>query len=366
MPDLTYKLKASEKVEDTVIVALNGSLLKATLRSFKSLVGQLEEDEKRHVILDMARLKELDTSGQEALVDWHRRLQLGAGLVVVFALNDSVKRTFEMIGLSHIIEVAADLERAEGVVAKYIKRRRDEVGDDGSGLAVDVSCPGCGARFVVSQIGPGRCLGCGEMFNVDVSGEVFSLVPRGGEGKKKLGLKGSLEINSELSLVDVAASFAAQFCRGGGFGEDQAGRIRKAVQRAVRSIVKHSYDFNPGGVIKLSVEIDAGEARFTLVDRGTAHNPDRPSSSGTRALSELMDEVRYKSLPKVSNTLTMTLRRVEPDEEEAEQEEGRAAAEREEESEPAADAKQDDKTGGTKRLSREELLERARRARAKR
>ena len=85
-----------------------------------------------------------------------------------------------------------------------------------------------------------------------------------------------------------------------------------------------------------------------------------------------MDQVEYKSLPKVSNTLRMVKRRAaeEARDPRADNEAARAASEKEGEelaasgAEPIEAVRSGGERGSGKTLSMEEMLERARRSRA--
>ncbi|SDC42879.1 anti-sigma F factor antagonist [Shouchella lonarensis] len=91
-----------EQKEDVLLVRLQGEL---DHHFAKELRVKMEEKmfHTKHVVLNLAELSFMDSSGLGVILGRYKQLQANGGEMVVCAISPAVKRLFEMSGLFKII-----------------------------------------------------------------------------------------------------------------------------------------------------------------------------------------------------------------------------------------------------------------------
>lgn len=107
--------------------------------------------------------------------------------------------------------------------------------------------------------------------------------------------------------------------RNAGLKDSQIYGVQLAVDEACSNIIEHAYGGKNSGKIQVTCEVDEGELRVILQDRGVQFNPeqipglknDTPLSkvksrgAGLFLIRKMMDEVYFDFSSETGNTLTM-------------------------------------------------------------
>jgi anti-sigma B factor antagonist len=77
----------------------------ATASYFYDRLAELEMEGVTNVILDLARLNFMDSTGLGVIVTEHKRVQRAGGTLTVFSPSSPVRRLFEITGLAHHLDI---------------------------------------------------------------------------------------------------------------------------------------------------------------------------------------------------------------------------------------------------------------------
>ncbi len=119
-------------------------------------------------------------------------------------------------------------------------------------------------------------------------------------------------------LVEIS-NFVVTSARNAGLKDSQIYGVQLAVDEACSNIIEHAYGGKNNGKIRVTCEVDEGELRVILQDRGVQFNPeqipglknDTPLSkvksrgAGLFLIRKMMDEVYFDFSSETGNTLTM-------------------------------------------------------------
>jgi len=95
-----------EKAGETMIVRLKGELDLCTAERFKKVVEEeLETRGIKNIILNLAQVPFIDSSGLGVILGRYKRVQEKGGKLAAVELIPAVKRIFELSGLPRIINI---------------------------------------------------------------------------------------------------------------------------------------------------------------------------------------------------------------------------------------------------------------------
>jgi anti-anti-sigma factor len=94
-----------QKSEDRTLVALSGELDTATASHLYDALAELEAQGALHIVLDLARLTFMDSTGLGVIVTEHTRMKRAGGTITIFSPTSSVRRLFEISGLSQHLDI---------------------------------------------------------------------------------------------------------------------------------------------------------------------------------------------------------------------------------------------------------------------
>lgn len=98
-------LKHARK-KDVLIVQLQGELDQCSAAGIRrDLDAMLADTRIRHLVLDMAEMPFMDSSGIGVIIGRYRQLLLRNGTVSVTRMSPQVRRIFDLAGLGQIIAV---------------------------------------------------------------------------------------------------------------------------------------------------------------------------------------------------------------------------------------------------------------------
>jgi anti-anti-sigma factor len=94
-----------ERSDQRTLVALSGELDASTASALYDKLSDLEVERTQHVVLDLAKVTFMDSTGLAVIVTEHKRLQHSEGSLTIFAPPSSVRRLFEITGLNSVLDI---------------------------------------------------------------------------------------------------------------------------------------------------------------------------------------------------------------------------------------------------------------------
>ena len=108
--DLVIEEKSSESCD---IVALSGRLNGASAPEFKQRIRQIVEGGKFRLILDMAGVTFIDSSGLSALISGLKATREAGGFLRLASLGSQVSAVIKLMMLDRVFDVYADVTAAK-------------------------------------------------------------------------------------------------------------------------------------------------------------------------------------------------------------------------------------------------------------
>jgi anti-anti-sigma factor len=105
------KIEASER-EDVRIVALDGKLDTNAAASFETQLEALAQESARSIVVDLAKLDFITSSGLRVLIATAKRLKAGGGELCVCGLNQTVGEAFDISGVGALLRVFHSVDDA--------------------------------------------------------------------------------------------------------------------------------------------------------------------------------------------------------------------------------------------------------------
>ena len=117
--------------------------------------------------------------------------------------------------------------------------------------------------------------------------------------------KVEIKLPSRIESIDQAAIEADEFAKSRGFPDDFVSAIDLAIRESVANAVKHGNRNDPGKLLRVTAELSAHEAIFTVEDEGEGFDvraiPDprdpvnlfKSNGRGVLLIYNIMDEVEY-------------------------------------------------------------------------
>lgn len=119
--------------------------------------GELE-----FLLMDFARIEELDAYGLGFLVALHKDLRSRGGELILFGLRPRQRRFVETMGFGGFFSIALDQRYA----IEYILGVKKDV------FPLAAACPLCSALLEVPKAGRSRCVSCQAVITVEPDGSV--------------------------------------------------------------------------------------------------------------------------------------------------------------------------------------------------
>jgi anti-sigma B factor antagonist len=103
--------------DDTVCVALSGELDLSSALTFEEQLRRLEEEaQPRVLVLDLSKLKFLDSTGLRLILAAHARALKRGGRLSIVQGSDAIRRIFRLTGVTERLNVFEDVAAAESAV----------------------------------------------------------------------------------------------------------------------------------------------------------------------------------------------------------------------------------------------------------
>jgi anti-anti-sigma factor len=101
---------AVERTEQRTLVTLSGELDASTASSLYDKLSELEVEDAHNVVLDLAQVTFMDSTGLAVIVTEHKRLRHSDGALTIFSPPSSVRRLFEITGLTTVLDIVPATE----------------------------------------------------------------------------------------------------------------------------------------------------------------------------------------------------------------------------------------------------------------
>ncbi len=101
-------------------IAPQGRLDAVTVPALEAVIAEQLNAGHINVVVDLAEVSYISSSGLRALLSARRRAQAGSGEVVLCAMNDRVREVFEMIGFDNLFRIFSTPAEAAAVLSKGV------------------------------------------------------------------------------------------------------------------------------------------------------------------------------------------------------------------------------------------------------
>jgi anti-sigma B factor antagonist len=101
-----------EKMAGVNVLRLEGRLDASSAKAFKEKVGALVQEKRLNLVIDMAAVDFIDSSGLGSLVSALRSVNKLRGDIKIASLQDQVRAIFELTRLHRIFEIFDEREAA--------------------------------------------------------------------------------------------------------------------------------------------------------------------------------------------------------------------------------------------------------------
>jgi anti-sigma B factor antagonist len=96
--------------DERTLVTLAGELDASTASALYDKLSDLEVQDTHNVVLDLAKVTFMDSTGLAVIVTEHKRLQHAKGTLTIFSPPSSVRRLFEITGLTTVLDIVPATE----------------------------------------------------------------------------------------------------------------------------------------------------------------------------------------------------------------------------------------------------------------
>lgn len=244
MAQLTHQLRevVCPDGESATVVALNGSIDPASIDDFDSIFDELLSNGTKRIIMDLEKLKYINSTGMGIMVQYCDQLVEEGGGLVLMCVQPKITLVLEMLGLQEFFPiVAAEKEALAALMGENVAPANVQVqlsdaeplstGDDTGG----VSCGNCGVDLIVPGPGDYVCPRCRSLINVDAQGRA--------ETKAMTASNANLELNIpiEMPYYKSAAALVARIGLKAGLGDSDARVIAEVFLGALKILFDSCY-----------------------------------------------------------------------------------------------------------------------------
>jgi anti-sigma B factor antagonist len=339
MAAIEFRLKNIKSPEGltATLAELVGSIDATTVDSFASVMDKLLEKGVKHLVLDCAGVKYINSTGLGILLKYVDAFNERSGGIVFSQVPQKVMLVMEMLGFNALFTIVSD----EAVALKHFSGAEtppasvqvpSEVAEpaapaiaaptaappaapppapvpvaappappEAGVFPLTVSCPRCRLSLQLPGAGRFKCPKCTSIAVAEESGEMKFFASR-----RAKPIEVSLPAVAQLaggvsSLVDGAA-------RQVGFAEDQAAKLADAVADACRSVAEHACGNDPNAIFHMLILPNGRQLTVKISDYGTflEFPPQGPSADARFGSVAEVLEVEHAQNPAGGNLFTLT------------------------------------------------------------
>jgi anti-sigma B factor antagonist len=103
---------SEDRKADVVVLALSGKLDAATAKSFEEKILGVIDSGAQRLVIDLAQLEYVSSSGLRVFLLAAKRLQSTQGKIVLCALRDHIRQVFDLAGFSSFLSIYGSRDEA--------------------------------------------------------------------------------------------------------------------------------------------------------------------------------------------------------------------------------------------------------------
>ncbi|RMG18147.1 MAG: STAS domain-containing protein [Planctomycetota bacterium] len=331
MAGLDIKLTTIEGDDLSALAEMTGAIDGNTVPSFQAALEELKGKGIRRLVLDMSKIKYVNSTGLGSLVKYADAFKSNGGGMALIKVPAKVKIVIEMLGLNAFFDICADLDAALDALKNAASAApsseapgtpssappRVSKGDSGASAAPPrvsgpsaapastapgsgafprvIDCQGCTVKVEVSSPGNWKCPRCYTRLSVQPDGSV-------GFGKSEpVPLSLSLTATKDCGegLVHLVTSVCST-----AFNGPQLENLRFAVHEIAQVMQQSVYAGNPGGVYHVCIERQPGRVQIRFSDHGATIESTRTAQFFPHSSSKLT-EFECRPHPAGGNTIRL-------------------------------------------------------------
>lgn len=223
------------------VVALNGSIDPASIDDFDSIFDDLLSQGTKRIIMDLEKLKYINSTGMGIMVQYCDQLAEDGGGLVLMCVQPKITLVLEMLGLQEFFPiVATEKEALAALMGENVAPANVQVQlSDAEPVSVSestgkVSCGGCGADLIIPGPGNYVCPRCRAILEADDAGRVST---RSSQSNANL----ELCIPAEMPFYKSAAALVARVGLRAGLSDANARAVADAFLNALQILFNACY-----------------------------------------------------------------------------------------------------------------------------
>ncbi len=262
MAQLTYTLREVEcpDGQKATVVELNGSVDPSSIDDFDAIFDTLLEQGSVRIVMDLAKLKYINSTGMGMMVQYYDQLTDEGGGLVLMTVQAKIILVLEMLGLQELFPIVATEDEAiaalmgKDVTPASIEVKLEDATTPHAQGGSTANCGSCGADLIVGGAGTYLCPRCRAVIEVEKSGVCHTSSPAGA---------GSVEISIPAvgAFYKSAAALMARIGIKSGLDDASAMSAAAAIQTALGRLGEFCLD-----------EYTRETHRLQMIGSGTEHS----------------------------------------------------------------------------------------------
>lgn len=243
MAQLTYNLREVDCPDGQMatVVELNGSVDPSSIDDFDAIFDTLLEKRSIRIIMDLAKLKYINSTGMGMMVQYYDQLTDEGGGLVLLTVQAKIILVLEMLGLQELFPIVATEEEAIGalmgnaVIPASVEVRLEDNPTPQMQGGDTANCGCCGADLIIGGAGTYLCPRCRAVIEIDRSGRCHTSSPAG---------SGAVEISipAEPAFYKSAAALMARIGIKSGLSDQGAMAAAAAIQTSLVRLADYCLD----------------------------------------------------------------------------------------------------------------------------
>jgi anti-sigma B factor antagonist len=288
MAGLDIKLNNIDNEDSAALAEMTGAIDGNTVPSFQSTLEEIKTRGIRRLVLDMSKIKYVNSTGLGSLVKYADSFKSSGGGMALIKVPAKVKIVIEMLGLNAFFDIctdlnaalealknagtaepapAADTKASSSAVPPRATRKKEAApapaaAPAATGSGQVVACQGCGVSLELPGSGNWKCPRCYSFVSVDASGG-HSFTNTSGPVPLNLSLTASQDCGE--GLVHLVTSVCSQ-----AFNGQKLQDLRVAVHEIAQVMSQSIYPNNPTGIYHVCIEREPGSVQIRFSDSGTS------------------------------------------------------------------------------------------------
>lgn len=331
MSALDIKLKPVPGESSIMLAEMSGAIDGTTVPSFQQTLEDIRNKKGvRSLILDMSRIKYVNSTGLGSLVKYADGFKNSGGGMALIKVPAKVKIVIEMLGLNAFFDICQDLDSAVQALTggnvidapaiappdtpaptekpKPVEPPAPSGGNSGGAPppdtgpstdfspALNLECQSCGVTLEVARSGNFKCPRCHSLVSVDSKGKPSFLKPN-----RPAAVALTLPARQECGegLLHLTYSVCANQ-----MNPQSLDAVRHAVHEVVQVIQSSIYAGNPEGMYHVTIGFNNGQVEISMADHGAPIDTSRLQLYFPRS-TQVMDKFECSPHPKGGNIIRM-------------------------------------------------------------